>query len=268
MTKTVVDTGTREARLVETGRQATAILIGAVVSGILVAGFGARLFMLVARLLAPERRGFITEAQARVGEVTAGGTFFLVLFVGLFGAIAIGWTLAVAEQWLGWAGRFLGVAVGVMLLLVFGRVVLEPTNFDFALLGDEEVTIAMISILYVLGGVLAVWVRDRALARLPAESSFSGRGGAYLPAGILAMVGLTLLLSLMSLPGDEGLSGVRSLVIPFATLVVITLADRLVWIARGVRSPTLLRIAGFVVTSLLVVLGGIRYVEAAVGIVP
>lgn len=266
MTDTAIDSGTREERLVELARQATAILVAALVSGFIVAGVGARVFMLVTRLLAPERRGFITEAQARVGEVTAGGTVFLVLFVGLFGAIAVGWTLAATEPWLGWAGRFRGVAVGVVLLLIFGRVVLDPDNIDFALLGDQEVTIAMVSLLYVLAGVVAVWVRDLTLRRLQPHSSFSRGGGAYLPAGILAVVGLAMLLSLMAIPGDEGISGVRSLVVPFTILILIAIADRYVWVTRGVPSPAPLRITGFVVTGVILGIGAIRYVEAVAAI--
>jgi hypothetical protein len=62
VTKPLHDPDTRDARLVETGREATAMLIGALVGGIIVGGIGTRVFMLVARLLAPERRGMITGA--------------------------------------------------------------------------------------------------------------------------------------------------------------------------------------------------------------
>ena len=53
---------TVEARLVELCRQTTAILIAALAAGMVFGGIGARVFMLAARLLAPERRGAITEA--------------------------------------------------------------------------------------------------------------------------------------------------------------------------------------------------------------
>ncbi len=262
------DTGTKNARIVETGRQATAILAGALVAGFIVGGIGTRVFMLAARLLAPERRGVITEAGARVGEVTVGGSVFLIVFGGLFASIAIGWTLAVCRPWLGWTGRFFGLAVGIVLLLAFNAVVLDPDNFDFAVLGDQAITVAMISMLFLAAGPVAVWFGDRVLPRLPVHRSFSGSGSAYLPALLLSLVGVTLLIGVLGAPSEDGLSRDIALGAVFFALVVITIADRAVWIARGSESPIALRIAGYSAMGAVVAIGLLRYVEAVAAIVP
>jgi hypothetical protein len=268
VTNDVRDIDAKTSRIVETGRQATAMLVGALVSGMIVGGVGARGFMLIARLLAPERRRIITEAGARVGEVTIGGSVFLIVFVGLFASIAIGWTLAVCRQWLGWTGRYLGLAVGVVLLLTFNGVVLDPDNFDFAVLGDQAMTVAMISILFIAAGPVAVWSSDRVLPRLPVHRSFSDSGAAYLPAILLSLVGLTLLIALLGAPGEGGLSRDAAPGFTFAALVVITIADRAVWIATGGASPIALRIAGYTATGAVAVIGLLRYVEVVAELVP
>jgi hypothetical protein len=197
-----------------------------------------------------------------------GGSVFLVVFVGLFASIAIGWTLAVCRQWLGWTGRFLGLAVGVVLLLTFNGVVLDPDNFDFLALGDQAVTVAMISALFVAAGPAAVRVSEGVFPRLPVHRSFSGSGARYLPALLLPLVGLTLLVALLGAPGENGLSRDGALGMTFVALVAITIADRAVWIARGGPPPIALKVAGFAAMATVVVLGLLRYVGAVIEIVP
>ena len=65
-----------------------AVFSAALVSGLLIAGPFARVIMRIAGAVSPiEAQGRFTEADEVVGEITLGGTFFLVVFVGLFGAV-------------------------------------------------------------------------------------------------------------------------------------------------------------------------------------
>ena len=255
--------------MVEVARNATAILLASLAGGFVFAGLGSRAFMFVARLLAPERRGVITEAQARVGEVTFAGTFFLIFFGALLGSIAIGWTIAGLEPWLEWTRRFLGPAIGVALLLVFSGIVLDPDNFDFALLGDEVITIAMIGVLFVGGGWAAVWIRDRLLDRLPVRESFVGRGAAYLPAILLGFGAFVLLLGLIGAPSDQSGFHQSPLVIAlFLAVIIVSLVDSFMWVAHGAPSPAAVRITGYALTLLLVAAGTVHLVDVVRAIVP
>src|SRR3954447_25465955 len=52
------------------------------IGGVLAAGAGGRLVMGLIALISPAAHGMVTEAGARIGEVTAGGTFGFFVFVG------------------------------------------------------------------------------------------------------------------------------------------------------------------------------------------
>lgn len=251
----------QEARLVELFRQLTAILIASVLTGILVGGLGARAFMLVTRLLAPERRGFITEAQARVGEVTIAGSFFLIVLVGAIAAMAIGVMLAVSDPWIKWAGPLSGLVVGILLLTTFNALILDPGNFDFALLGDQAVTVGMIAFLFVVGGTAAFWLRNRVLDRLPQYDSLGGEGFGYIPGAALGAVGVSLLLTVISVPSNRA-DGSLPTIISFVALIGITLIDRGWWIRTGGTSPLGVRVLGYCVLAVLFTLGGVQLVSA------
>jgi len=243
-----------EARLADLFRQATAILIASLIAGLLVGGVGARVFMLVARLLAPEKRGFITEAEARVGEVTVVGSFFLIVFVGVFAAIAVGVMIFVSGPWTAWAGIFTGPVVGVLLLLTFNALVLDPGNFDFALLGDEAATVAMILMLFVACGIGAVWLRNGVLGRLPRHPTLSGRGSGYVPAALLGVVGFLLFIVLLLTP-DNRADGAMPTIVSFIVLSLVTAVDRGWWVKEGKGSPFPVRFAGYAALLSLTVFG-------------
>jgi hypothetical protein len=257
---TVPTTGA-EARLAELLRQSTAILIASLITGLLVGGVGARIFMLIARLLAPEKRGFITEAEARVGEVTAIGSLFLILFIGVFAAIAIGVMIFVSGPWTAWAGTFTGPVVGVLLLVTFNALVLDPGNFDFALLGDEVPTVAMIAMLFVACGVGAVWLRNRFLGSLPRHPNLSGMGSGYVPAALLGVVGFLLLIVLL-LTVDNRADGAIPTIVSFIVLSLVTVVDRGWWVKEGKESPLAVRVAGYAALLSLTMVGSAQLVTS------
>jgi hypothetical protein len=261
MTTDLVQLHTPEARLVELMRHATAILLSSLVAGVLVGGIGSRLFMLVARLIAPERRGAITDAGNRVGEVTMEGTVGLVVFIGLITAIAVGVTMAATSPWLSWTGRFGGVALGVVLLLVFSPTILDPDNLDFFLLGDQMITVIMIVVLFIASGVVAVAVCARLIRWLPMRTSLTGHGAPYIPAGVLGVLGTVILAGAITAPGEDGTIAFDLVSFLFILMLVVAIADQLLWVLRGAKSPTVIRLAGYAVLGTVTIVGSVRLIS-------
>ena len=181
-------------------RIAIAGLAGLIV-GPVVGGLGARLFMRIAGALAPAAaQGATTEAGFTIGEVTFRESLGLVLFAGIPAGI-FGATLAViAGPWLVWAGRWRGLALGVLLFAIGSAVsdVMNRDNIDFLLIGHEVVVIGMILLLFLAFGVAMDAVMRRLDRRLPAaaEASIGWRvtWGAITAIGAL-LGGLTVSLS-------------------------------------------------------------------------
>lgn len=256
---------TREARLMEFFRHLVAIGAAAVVTGIVVGGIGSRLFMLVARLLAPERVGVVTENGNRVGEVTFGGTMGLVVFVGILTAMALGVTAAAAEPWLRWVGRLEGIAVGVLVLLLFSPVVLDPENFDFFVLGHQAINVAMIVALFVVGGVGTVWLRDRFLAIFPREEQLNAATAVY---ALLASLGAAALAVMFLLLGFGGGAGESLLVASLlAALSGCALAAWGAWV-WGVPATRWITMPGYGVLIAIVAITLPRLVSDITSIVP
>ncbi len=137
--------------------------VAGLATGFVVAGGGGRLLMRVAAIAGPDSAtGRLTESGFNVGEITLGGTVELVLFVGLF-AGGIGAVLyLIAEPWLDWAGKWRGVTFGAFLVAVGSATsdALDPDNFDFRILGNEAFIVAMFVVLFLLYGVVLVWLSD------------------------------------------------------------------------------------------------------------
>lgn len=184
----------------------------------------------------------ITENGNRVGEVTFGGSMALVVFVGLPTAMALGVTAAGAEPWLRWTGRLEGLALGMLVLLLFSPVVLETENFDFFILGHQVANVTMIVALFILGGVGTVWLRDRFLRVLPREERFDSASAIYAVLASLGLPALALMLTLLAFDGGAGESLlVASLVV---LLVVSSLTDSVARI-RGAATSRAIAVLGF-----------------------
>jgi hypothetical protein len=172
--------------------------LAGVAAGVVVGGVGGRLFMRIAGAAGGARaRGAITEAGFTVGEITLGESLGLVIFIGLFTGIVGAALSVIFRPWLSWAGRWRGVAFGIVLFSLGSATsdVLNPDNVDFVILGNEVLVIALIIALFTGFGALIEptfgWL-DR---RLPE----GGRGhpiasGGYVVAAILGVVfGIALL---------------------------------------------------------------------------
>jgi hypothetical protein len=167
-------------------------------AGVLAAGAGGRLVMRLLALTSPEAEGALTEAEARIGEITAGGTLGFIVFAGLPAGVLAGLLYALIAPALP-RGRAGGVVLGALLLVLAGSR-LEPLradNIDFALVGPDWLTVLAFTALAVFQGMLVVAIAGRlGLAARPRLIL----GDRRLIAGRLAVV----VLSLAALPGFAG----------------------------------------------------------------
>ena len=90
------------------GKLARSVAVAALsgfAAGVIAGGIGSRVAMqIVAVASGPDLQGALTEAEATVGEITAGGTFFLLVFGGFISVIG-GLAFLALRPWVANAGR-------------------------------------------------------------------------------------------------------------------------------------------------------------------
>src|SRR3989337_1386982 len=90
------------------------------VAGLIAGGVGSRIAMRIVAITAGDAdQGAITDAEATVGEITAGGTIFLIFLSGMAGALG-GLLYPAVRRWLADAGRGRGLGVSALLLAIYG----------------------------------------------------------------------------------------------------------------------------------------------------
>ena len=188
--------------------------LGGLLVGVVVGGFGGRVAMRLIALLIPESTGSSTENGNRIGDITLGGSFGLILIAGLFVGILLGTLWVVVSPWL---PRSLGLRVLAAIPLAIGLgtfVLVQGSNPDFIVLGfDPRVVVVLLAPVGLVGASMAVvdaWL-DRRLPRarsttehgdadLRRRSRWSGRSSsipvvATFLASPLRPVGIALLIS-------------------------------------------------------------------------
>jgi hypothetical protein len=181
-------------------RYLTVCGLAGLIAGVVVGGVGGRLFMRIAGAAAGKRAaGATTEAGFTVGEITAGGTLGLVLFLGVFVGIAGAAVYVVLRPWLAWTGPWRGVVFGVVLFAVGSATsdLLNPDNIDFVILGNGPLLVSMIAALFVGFGALI----DRLTGWLARRSPGTGRSHplASITYATLAALGIVLGTSLLGM---------------------------------------------------------------------
>lgn len=248
--------------------------LAGVAAGVVVGGVGSRVFMRVAGAASGTRgAGRVTEAGFTVGEVTAGGTLQLVIFIGIISGI-VGAVMYLAMQpWIEWAGRWRGVAFGVLLFALTSATsdVMNPDNIDFFILGNAPLLVGLIIALFIAYGVL-VDVTFRWLnQRLPGdEEGWRAVGIVY---AVLAAFGVLLGLSLGSaiLIGGEGVCGCEPPVLATWSFLIVSASTLVLWVSGLVRMPTTLltivRVVGYSGTLGILTFGLLRAAADAVEII-
>ncbi len=143
-------------------RQVGATVAAGVVAGA-VAGLGARLAMLVVRLLNDSHNGENTHNTAIVGRVTVVGTLNIVV-EGMFLAIPAAVLYLLVRRWVPGRGAMKGLLFGLLLLLVAGSAVLDG-NYEYFRSISTWRAVAMFAALYPLFGVVLGFLAERWVKR-------------------------------------------------------------------------------------------------------
>jgi hypothetical protein len=148
----------------------TGAFAGGLVAGALVLGLGGRLMMRVLAATSEDAaQGRLTDAEEIVGEVTAGGTIAVVVFVGLSGG-AIGAALyGLLRRWLPARSLVAGLVAGGIGAGALARPsgLVDPDNHDFVVLDPSWLAVALCVGLIVTFALLGAVLMDRWAATWP-----------------------------------------------------------------------------------------------------
>ena len=176
-------------------------IIAAGFIGGFVAGIGSRIFMRLAGYLTADANRFrLTENEERVGEITLGGTLSLGFLGAGAGVVTILIYLAIRNR-LPFDGWRRSATFAVLLLLVFGYVIMDPSNPDYQLFGPTWLNVSTFSSLYLLMGFCCAQTYEVG-RRYGSRLNAGGRPLAVripmllMCAGICAFGGLVTLISL------------------------------------------------------------------------
>lgn len=248
--------------------------IAGVMTGIVIGGVGGRIFMRIAGANAPvHARGARTEAGFRVGEITLGGTLELIIFVGIFSGILGAIAHVVSEPWLAWAGKWRGLAFGLLLLVTASSVsdAIEPSNFDFRILDHAALNVLLISLLFLAFGVMVVWVLAKLEGRLGPVNSARPMMTALPFVPLVALGTLGALTGFFPIFFSEEACGCDPQPVIGAFLIAMAVATLLLWLnrhtARFAQWTTQIRLLGFAALLGAFVAGAIHFVSDVAEIV-
>ena len=208
-------------RLAVTVGRTGGMLAGASLGGVLAIGAGSRLMMRVLAATSSDGvQGLRTDAGETIGDVTVGGSVFLILVVGI-GAGVVGLAIfATLRRWLPDHSVLAGlicVAIGAG-LLVRPSGLIASGNGDFALLDPVALAAAMcIAMVILLGATVGVLV-DR-LGPMWPRPGRSLRGiASLLPFAVLALSPPLFIAAIVGVLGGAVAPTLRSSTRPSASL--------------------------------------------------
>jgi len=202
-------------------------------AGLVAGGIGSRIAMRVVAITAGSaEQGAITDAEATVGEITGGGTIFLLILGGAIGGFG-GLAYLGLRRWVADAGRWRGLAFGVLLVAMFGWGIIEGDNPDFDRFGSPALNIVMFASLFVIFGLLVAPVFEWTERRLPPR--FVGVGGLTSLAahGLGLLIALPILGGLINGFGEEGDRRLFFTILPAYVLLVPPITARFLGAAAG-----------------------------------
>lgn len=176
----------------EFGRRLWIVVVAGIPTGVVVAGIGSRLAMLLLRLTSPASvRGMTSDDGFEIGRVTLSGTHNLLMLgagVGVVGAVAY----QAVRPWLLGPSWFRRLTVGAASGAVVGSIVVQSEGIDFRVLQPTWLAIALFVALPGLFGVAISVAVDRVAARpLP-----TGRRRWVVP--VLLVVAFPLVITLVA----------------------------------------------------------------------
>ena len=157
-------------------RSVAAVFAAGVLSGLLVIGLVGRLVMRILGATSSDAQGVLTDADQIVGEITFGGTFGFLIFVGLLGGIITTLAYLIFRSWLPANAGSAGLVSAVLVIGFFGvgGSALSPENRDFQILTPKWLAIALVvgtGLLFALT-FTALAARLDQFAKSPSERRF------------------------------------------------------------------------------------------------
>lgn len=239
--------------------------LAGLIVGVLLAGVGGRLVMRLAALIVPEAIGGVTENGNVIGVITVGGTFAIVLAIGLlFGAVA-GSLWVTISPWLPASLRTRAV-LAIPIAIGLGTLgLIDDRNPDFAILGRDPRVIGSLVLLVALFGPALVLAERWLDGRLPhARTGDTGIIAGYALVTAIGLLLTTFLVVPMFLGSDLLVAGLALVVVGVSTLVLWWLR-----IGRQQAPPAWLGViarAGLVVATVAGLAVATREVMGAAGI--
>jgi hypothetical protein len=240
------------------------VFVAGGVAGVVVGGIGSRIAMRIAAVTARDvAQGLTTDAGATIGRITFEGTAFLVVAVGI-GTALVGTAFYLATlPWLPRRRRLRALAFGGLEVVVFGTVLLDPGNPDFTILGRPLLNVLVLGSLFVLHGVALVMLVEPS-EHLVSVVARGGRWGAPLVAvGTFTAMALTALGAVALVARATGWGTVAMVVLLLCSAGLVLLDPHR---TRPITRP-MLRAAGAIALSLLVIWGTVGLVDAVATIV-
>ena len=202
------------ATILETSR---VVIVAGVVYGVVVAGVGSRLAMLLLRVSSPQRViGMRSDDDFVIGRFTLAGTYGLLVIGAAVGIVGAGMYLLVAPRLLGptW---FRQVTVGVACAAVVGSMLIHAGGVDFTQLKPKWLSIGLF---IALPGVFGTFIGPTVNA-VRSTQSWTVRGrrrwlipivllGCFLPALPVALVAVVVVGAATIGGMNETIGGVRS----------------------------------------------------------
>jgi hypothetical protein len=187
MTETAPSASELKERLIEGMR---VLIVGGIPTGVLVAGVGSRLAMLLLRVTSPDRVvGVISDDGFSIGQFTLGGTYNLLMLGAVVGIIGAGVYQMVAH-WLIGPTWFRRLTTGLASAVVVGSMLVHADGIDFTLLKPTWLAIGLFVALPALFGIVIGAAVDA--VRRPGSWTAQGRRRWLLPLIAVACFPLTL----------------------------------------------------------------------------
>ncbi|MFN8537569.1 MAG: hypothetical protein U0232_08855 [Thermomicrobiales bacterium] len=240
-------------------------MMAGMVAGFVAGGVGSRLAMKAVALVAgADARGRITENGSTIGDFTADGTIFLLLFGTALGTVG-GLLYMTLHPWLARAGRWRGLAFGAVLLATIRAGTLDAENFDFTRFGIPAVNVALFAALPLAFGLIVAPCADWLDRRVPTPAhervALLGPSGGL---GLLALAVLPLGFLLLLAGIGAGLAPLLLAALLAALGGYVALGVRLFPAGEVRRIP---RLSGYLLTIALGVLGFAPLVSLFAGLV-
>lgn len=192
-------------------------------AGGIAGGLGSRLAMRISALMSDARlQGRLTEADAPVGEITLGGSFFLIFFatfIGIYAGLLYRFisTGISAKTWQK------GLGFGLFLLLLHGATLIEGDYFDFERFGNVYVNLAMFILIPIAFGFIAAYLESWLERHYPPFAVRPKPLLLYIPALVGIFVIVMLIGSQITSLQNRGATGIGSVEQVWISLITLAL---------------------------------------------